>query len=270
MSFFEKLKQMVKADINISTNININSNNISYSKTEYDNATKTLSLNLAEFSNGEIRDLGTATKLAVLEEGELLLRKDSVELVESIKLIDISPDVKSLLDFFKDKIPIEDWNALRAAMFIRKRFEMGLSSFDDTYRRKGDVMKKYGSRGKNICNLCTSGYFESMLIPLHNEMTKMPDYSADKFLKIFNLIIDEEAFAIFVPGNMSTDEVKTTVEDKIRRNLRYGVNFVSIHGIGKGNVEKIKEAITNILLEHPTLKKNITESDNIINARLWF
>lgn len=269
MSFLEKLKQMVKADINISTNININSNNIS-AKTEYDVTTKTLSLNLAKFSDDEIRDFGTATKSAVLEEGELLLGKDSEELVESIKMIDNSSDVKSLLNFFKDKIPQEDWNALRAAMFIRKRFEMGLSSFDDTYTRKGDVIKKYGTRGKNICNLCTSGYFESMLIPLHDEMKKMPDYSAEKFLKIFNLIIDEEAFAIFVPGNMSTDEVKTTVEDKIRRNLRYGVNFVSIHGIGKWNVEKIKEAIGDILLEHPTSKKNITESDNIINARLWF
>jgi hypothetical protein len=269
MSFLEKLKQMVKVDINISTNININSNNIS-TKTEYDGATNTLSLNIAKFSDEEIRYLGTTTKLAVLEEGELLLGKDSEEIVESIKMIDNSPDVKSLLNFFKDKIPQEDWNALRAAMFIRKRFEMGLSSFDDTYARKGDVIKKYGTHGKNICNLCTSGYFETMLIPLHAEMKKMPDYSADKFLKIFNLIIDEEAFAIFVPGNMSTDEVKTTVEDKIRRNLRYGVNYVSIHGIGKWNVEKIKEAITDILLEHPTSKKNITESDNIINARLWF
>lgn len=98
MSFLEKLKQMVKVDINISTNININSNNIS-AKTEYDDNTKTLSLNVAKFSDDEISDLGTATKLAVLGEGELLLRKDSVELVESIKIIDNSPDVKSLLNF---------------------------------------------------------------------------------------------------------------------------------------------------------------------------
>ena len=269
MSWFEKLKNFVNVNIDVHDLLNINSNNNS-EKIEYDEGQRTLNINLAKLNPDEIREIKPIINAAPQESNKILLEKNSKKELENILRIESFKDVKSLLSYFKDKIPSEDWDALRAAMHIRKRFEDGTSTYKEIFKMKGDVMKKYGTRGKNICNLCTSGYFESMLKPLHEEMKKLPDFSNEKYLKIFNVIINEEAFAIFIPGSMSSDEAKYLIEVKINRNLRYGVNFVSIHGIGKQNVDKIKEIITNLTEEHPSFTKSIEESGNIINVKVWF
>ncbi len=269
MSWFDNLKEFVKVSLDIHTEININSNNSS-EKIEYDEGEKTLSINIAKFNPKETSEIKGIINAAVKEDNIALLENKSEKTLESIKLIESDTEVESLLSYFKDKIELNDWNALRAAIYIRKRFENGTSTFDDTYKWKGDVIRKFGTRGKNICNLCTSGYFESLVKPLHEEMMKLPDFTNEKFLKVFDLIINEEAFAVFVSGSMSIKEVTQLIETKLKRNLKYGVNFVNIHGIGKQNVEKIQNVISNLIIEHTSLKKSVQESESIINAKLWF
>jgi hypothetical protein len=67
----------------------------------------------------------------------------------------------------------------------------------------------------------------------------------------YNIIINEEAFALFVSGHMDSGQVKSDIKMKIDLNLRYGIRTVSIHGIGRSNKDKIKEAIY-ILLHNPS------------------
>ncbi len=74
----------------------------------------------------------------------------------------------------------------------------------------------------------------------------------DVFLKNYDVIINEAAFAVFVSGNMSSYDVRNIIDEKIKRNLKYGIRAVTIHGIGKNNVEKIIEVIT----AHPNSPKS--------------
>lgn len=266
-AWFDKLKELVKIDIRIHDLIKINiHSNDSSERLEYSEGEKSLSINLEKLTGDEKEEIGQLLRGAV-GEGVALLEKHSVELIEDIKSKEESEDVRSLLEFFKDKIPIDDWNALRAAIYIRKRFEEGTSSFKEIYHLKGEVGKKYGKRGLKICNLCTSGYFETKIKPLYEEISQQ-GFDEDDFLDIYNVIIDEEAFALFVSGDMSRNEVKSTIEQKIKRNLNYGIKNVTIHGIGKNNMTKIREAISGIEDEHPNIKKDIEEKGNIILAKL--
>ncbi|MEE8403261.1 MAG: hypothetical protein V3R93_05875 [Candidatus Hydrothermarchaeaceae archaeon] len=141
---------------------------------------------------------------------------------------------------------------------------------DIIYKLKGDIIKKHGKRGLNISNLCSAGYFETMIRPLYEEMKKDPDFSNEKFMEKYDIIINEEAFAIFVSGSMSVDNVKNAIQQKIERNLKYGVKFVNIHGIGKGNVEKIREALSYIEGIYSNINKTLEEKENIIFVKLRF
>lgn len=266
--WFDKLKEIIKIDIKFDTllNININSNNTS-KPVEYNEETKLLSINYKNFSptdKDKIRDILKQSQ----NEGTIFLLKESQELIKDIKLKEESVDVKLLLSFFINKIPLEDYKALRAAIYIDKRFEDG-KSYQDIYNLKGDVGRIYGKRGLKICNLYASGYFESMIMPLYEEIENQ-GFDKNYFLKKYNIIINEEAFAIFVSGNMTRTEVETAIKIKIFRNMKYGIRNVTIHGMGRSNVAKIREAILNLEEETPILKKEIDETGNIILVKLSF
>lgn len=240
------------------------SDNIEYLKED-----KFVYINLEKLNPDEIEECRQITEIAVREENKILIEDDLEKLVEDIKFNESSEGNKKLLNFFKDKIPENDWDALRAAIYIRKRFEERTTNYELVYKLKGDVINKYGNRGNKICNLCSAGYFESMLEPLYNEMMRL-QLTPDDFLKRYNTIIEEEAFALFVTYNMSSPEVQNLIEMKIKRNRKYGIKFVRIHGIGRKNVETINEVLPYLSIEHQNLRKIVEEMETIINVKLWW
>lgn len=267
MSWFDKLKNLFDIDIEIKDLVNIHINKNDYSKKyEYHGETKVLSINLEKLSPSEKEDFKPILK-ELVEDDKILLEEKSEKLIEDFKSKEKSGDTQSLLKYFEDKIPADDHNVLRAALYLRKHFHEDRTG---VYEFKTDIMRKYGKRGGNICNLCTAGYFETMLKPLYQEMAKDPDFSEEKFLRIYEIIIQESAFAVFVHFGMSSDEVKMGIEEKIKTNLNYGQNFVNIHGIGSDNVEKIRNAITEIESKNPGIRKTIEEKQNIIFVKLQF
>jgi hypothetical protein len=167
-----------------------------------------------------------------------------------------------------NKIPSDDHRALRSAIYIKKRAQEG-ARFEEIFRLKGDVGKKYWGRGLTICNLYASGYFETMIKSLYEQLKERG--SEKDFITKYNIIIDEEAFAIFVSGDMDSVQVKSDIKMKIDRNLKYGIRTVSIHGIGRSNKEKIRQAIFDIQREdYPNIEISIEETGNIILAKLTF
>ena len=269
MSFFDKLKEIIKIDVNLKNvvNININSNNNnSHEPYEYNEAERKLSINLDNFPDPE--KFGELLRQCVQDDIPIM-ENISVEKYIEIKKSEHEPDVVKLLSFFKGKIPESDYDALRSAIYIRKCFRDGVDS-STIYNLKGDVINKYGRRGLNICNLCTSGYFENLLIPLYKEIQKSPTYSDGKFKELYNTIINEEAFAVFIKSSMPIHEVKNVIEGQIRRNLKYGIKYVNIHGIGYGNISKIKEVISNIEMPSLNIHEEIELDENIILATLFF
>ena len=281
-SFFERLVQLcrvhLKIDIHDLVHDLVKINHVHYHVSDtapliQQTDPQTIAFNLKKMASAlppvgqaELEDI---IRVAVLEDDIPLLEEKSKNRIEDIELKESAGDTKKLLDFFREKIPEDDFGALRAAIYIKKRFDER-APFNEIYSLKGELMAKYGVRGRKINNLFSSGYFETMIMPLFNEMVTHPGFDKDDFLKQYNLIITEEAFAVFVSGWMMADELSPIIHSKIRKNLKYGINFITIHGIGQENVENIKDILMDIEVNYPISTKNIEEKNNIITAKFWF
>ena len=273
MSFFEQLKHLFKFDFNIGDinllNINIQNNSNNECKpVEYLPESNLLTLNSGKFTPEQSLKIAPLLNQAVAD-GVTLLERKSNETLRNIDISEQSDDVAAVLDFFREKIPRDDFDALRAAMYIRIQFREGVNS-KTIYDLKGGVINRYGMRGLKICNLCSAGYFENLLKPVYEEMETYNDFSSEKFIEYYNTIIHEEAFAVFISREMSSYEVKNTIESQIKRNLNYGVKKVDIHGIGRNNSMKIRDAIEDIEIVYPEMHKKIEEEGRIIFANLSF
>lgn len=268
MKWFDKLKQLLKIDIRDSFNITIKSNNTSKG-VEYNEESKSFFINLEKLSPAQKEEVKQILREAVKEDDKVLLEQKSEELIQDFTLNENSKKAQSLLSYWKGKIPHDDFEALRASLYIRKLFQEGVSH-NVIYKLKGDILKKYGPRGVKISNICSSEYFETMLQPLYEEMKKDPDFSNEKFIEKYDIIINEAAFAVFINGSMTVDVVKSVIQAKIQRNLKYGIKFVNIHGIGKRNVIKIREALSYIEDRYHNIDKYIEENEDIIFVKLQF
>lgn len=232
---------------------------------EYDEKEKSLSINIRKLEPKVRKKL---EKIIKEEKGVILKKKTKETLIDFIKT-EKSKEIKEILDLFKNKIPEDDFNILRASLYIRKRFISGASR-EEIYKLKKEIREKYGKRGLSICNLVSAGYFEVLIKPLYEEMSKDEDFSHEKFLEVYNIIVNESAFAVFISREMSIDNVEKEIYSKMRRNAKYGINFVSIHGIGKQNVEKIEKVIEKIQKEKPDISINKEVRDRIIYANIRY
>lgn len=270
-SWFERLKEVIKIDIKFDSLIKIQINNGNSSNSaDYNEDEGLLFIDYKKFpfvEKNKIREIVRSTH----NEGIAVLSSTSQERIRDIKSKEEEPDVKSLLNFFRDKIPTDDYSILRAAIYIDKLARDGLG-YKEVYRLKGEIANKFGGRGYKICNLYALGYFETMIMPLYEEFNQQGFFDRKKFLYKYNTIINEEAFAIFVPDIMEKDEVKSAIKLKIARNLKYGIKDVTIHSKGKYNITKVREAIADIEEEgeYPIIKKDIEEIGNNISVKLSF
>lgn len=270
-SWFEKLKEVIKIDIKFDSLIKVQiNNNNSSNPTDYNEDEGLLFINYKKSNfvdKNKIREIVKGTH----NEGIALLSSESQERIRDIKSKEAEPDVKSLLKFFRDKIPTDDYSVLRAAIYIDKLAREGLG-YKEVYRLKGEIANRFGGRVYKICNLYALGYFETMIKPLYEEFSQHGFFDKKKFLHKYNTIINEEAFAIFVPDITEKDEVKSAIKIKIARNLKYGIKDVTIHSKGKYNITKVREAISDIEEEgeYPIINKDIEETGYNISAKLSF
>ena len=171
MAILEKLKHLVKikgCTFNF-INIQINSNNTSEKFTSLDGG-QTLGINLNKLTQSEKEIVKPLLPEAVAE-GALLLEDKSKERIEDIESKEGTRDEKEILTFFKGKIPHEDYTALRASLYLRKRFEEGADR-DEIAQLKRDIILRYSRRGRNISDLCSAGYFETLIRTIFEEMER--------------------------------------------------------------------------------------------------
>ncbi|GBE18329.1 hypothetical protein BMS3Abin16_00926 [archaeon BMS3Abin16] len=277
----DSLEAFIKAKLNLTLNIKLFSdnhihveNNDNSEKIEYDEGTKTVSFNTKNLSQPEKEELGRLLKIAFEKHNKLLLEEKSEETIQNLRLEESSEESISVLSYFKDIIPPEDYESLRASLYVDSVFKKSVAegelSGDKIYHLKGDIIKKHGTRGLNICKIYGAGYFDTMIRPLHELIGKVPDFTKEKFDERSNIIIKESAFAVFVQGQWSVYRVEAEIKEKIKINLGYGIRFVNIHGIGDDLVEKIKRVIPNIENAYPNIEKTLEESVGIIFVKLRF
>jgi len=240
----------------------INNNNTNNIK-----AKNVVNINLKEYSPEQIESLSKLIKKTFNDDREevLLIDEKSEEIVTSFGQKEHQN--KDTLEFFRDKLPKEDLIILRAALFIKALHEEN----KPVGHLKYSLVGRYGQRAGNITNLCTAGYYESLIKPLYEELSQSDTFTHQSFLDKYEVIVAQYPFAVFVNHMMSVQDVKNTILSKIELNKKYGVKFLTIHGIGFENLEKIKEVLNdNELLKELAQSPEIESGQNFITVRILF
>ncbi|PKN00634.1 MAG: hypothetical protein CVU78_00235 [Elusimicrobia bacterium HGW-Elusimicrobia-2] len=209
--------------------------------------------------------LKDSAKESVKGEPIFLTTKDN-DWAEDIKKKDSEPDVQAILKFYQNKISSVDLIILRQAMYIKKVF---LEHRNQEVRdMKRDIRDKYGKRGANITNLCTAGYYEKDFKEMYEALSKIyttEDKIKTKFLSLYDPYVDDLPCSVFVSFEMKEEDI----EKEILTRLKYGIDYIKVHGIGTGNVKRIKKVILAIE-EKTSMEKNIIDDNNVITAELKF
>ena len=259
MGWLETLKAIFNLEINspiISVNITKNSNNPEQKQYYYDPNEKRLDINLSNLSNDNREKIGKLVKDHI-NDGKLLLENRTSKLLHRLNDFRKSKTHVAVLDFFKNLIPLTDYEALEASLFLRHIFTLK----GDVTKLKRDIRERFGERGKNIANLCTAGYFEQFLIPLYNS-------SKERFFELYDVIVSKSPVAVFVHENMQEEQIISELRSKVEISKRYGIKFIHIHGIGNNNVFRVKQFIREQRDYIGFFDKDIYEKENIIIVEL--
>lgn len=261
MSIFDKLQDLIKVDISSLKKINIS---IGSNNNKFENKGNILVINTNYLDKNESGIIKHFLEGAV-EEENILLEENSEKLFQEVISIEKKGTNKSLLDFFSGKMPPTDLETLRASFVIKELHE----KHQPVGKLKLDIMQRYGKRGSNISNLCTAGYFSSVIKPLYEAMAASSNFTKDQFLERYNVIVEQYTFAVFVSNRMSEEVTKNDILGKMKLNKSYGIHEMNVHGIGIGNVVKIQKVLYKIKKEIQW-PAQIDSGNSFINVKLRF
>lgn len=257
MGILESLKKIIKVDkLTISPklilNINYKSGNSVFNKDNiYINYTK------LDSEKKEILKMLINENIA---NGGSIYEKDTFSRLNDLyEYNKKSNEDKALLELYRDLIPQQDLEILKAALYLRKKF---VEKTDDTTKLKRDIIHNFGIRGKNIANLCTAGYFETIIKQLSYELDKK------EFLEVYEKIVSTSLIALFVHSDMDVEQIKTDIFAKIEQCKKNGFKYVHIHGIGKRNIEAITRTIDIYESQFNYYKKYVIKKKNILIVEL--
>lgn len=234
VDFFKSLKTGFKKKSNLSDALNDNNSNLILSS-DSDQAVKITSSGIVVNPNKLDKDDQELLKMFLLntafeKEGFPFIVQDVLPQVREIQ--NSTAANRSLLKKLEGQIPEADLAAIRISLLIRQRSKKRLP-VDDL---RSDLRSKYGRRGQIICNLCGRGYLEQDIIPA----LKKPD-----FQRTYEEIIQTSGYAVFVHEEMV--DIEQEIADAADKNLSYGKGFVRIYGIGPNIIQRIEDAVDNLL-----------------------
>lgn len=265
MNLLENLSSIVKIKFDLSKlkDIHLFSDNKNEQKIIIDK--RSININFAQITPEELPKVLEALNATVKQDGDLLLEKKANSTLQDLKVVGNKPENVALVDFFTGKIKAVDLDILRASLYIKEVHERG----QPVGQLRDDLVIRYGSRGRNISNLCTAGYFTSELMPLYQMMEQLPDFTTDKYQEAFNKIVNTFPFAIFVSTYMTRESVLEEVQKKMKMNKGYGINHMNIHGISEVNVSKIQWVLQQISNDL-TAPSEIESKRNYITVTICF
>jgi hypothetical protein len=268
MSFLERLKDIIGIDIHhlVNVNVTIINNKDSKDKTLFSEDKKTLKINLAALESREWEELKPALKQSLEEECTTFLETGAEQRVEDIRQKLELKTTKDVLGFYEGKIPSIHYKALEASLYLREAFRSG----ENIDEMKKDIIHKFGLRGRNICNLCSTGYFEGYLTDLYNEMRKQTGFANWRFVAAFEKIVDEVPFTVFVSQFQGKEQIKSEIDSKLTKFHSYGIGYLAVHGIGADNVRKIQEIIKEITEKRTDIKTEMSIESGNIKVEIMF
>lgn len=267
MNFLENLQSLVKFNFDLSKLKNFSVKLVSdiSIKELIHIENKTVIVNVNEVPKEKIPQVNALIKKFVIEEGQVLLEDKAKNLVDEITIFEKASHSLDLVDFFRGKLSSSDLEILRASLFVKDVYDKDGQVGD----LKRSIIIKHGDRGRNIVNLCTAGYFHSIIKPLYLEMEKQSDFTIGKFLSTYNTIIMNYPFAIFVSNTTSFVSLEEEVKKKMERNKQYGIDNLNLHGIGEENMDKIT-AIIEKFKDKFTHRPTIDSERKYIMVTIWF
>lgn len=242
MRILEKFKALFYIPFNKSLiDIKINTGNIFVSNKEYkyNEEESKLEIFLNNMSSKRKEELIKLILESIEVDDKRLFKEGTIRSLNSIREYNESHGKdRQIKNFFKNIIPLSDYEALEASLYLRREFNKREDEAN-IKKLKKDIFNKFGERGKNISNLCTAGYFEGFFVPLYNDNKTKPE----KFKEIYEEVVGKGILTVFVYEDMDEKEIANQIKNKIEISKKYGMPFINIHGIGKTNIEKIKNFI---------------------------
>lgn len=255
---FKNLRTLIEGGVNISF-LNKATNNI-----HIDQSTKTIELDLSKLTSKQIQEISEhfipAIKEVLSQSDDFLIEEPKSEKqIQQIDSFANSKKNKKYIAFVTEQLPPQDVTLWISALMLRDKFEEGNS--EKVRKIKKQMIQYAGPRGRNIANICNGGYLESHIIPLHEHL--VGDQTNKKlFEEIYELIVNDHIFAIFVSQRSTEENLKTEILSKIRKIKSYGWNKIHIHGIGKENVKMVKSVVLSLSEEVEEINDIIEVSDS--------
>ena len=221
-----------------------------------------VTINVFQLNQAEKAFLKDWTKESLTEKGVPLIREDASKIIEKHRQIEKLKENKTFLDFFKDKISSADLQALRASIYLKQIREEGQSIEE----LKSGIIHRFGSRGNNISNLYSAGYFHSQIKPLYEEMASQAGFNPEQFKAEYEIIVTQSPHAVFINSSMTPEQAKQAVINRMKISVQYGIKQLNIHGLGTSNVKKIYQVLERLKPECIESYQYVS-GDTYINAR---
>lgn len=274
MGWFDRLKNLLEVNFNVNigneTNININCEGdnppVSVSAEE-----DTVDVDVRSLDDDIREEFIPEIKRGYEDTGEILNEDTYIE-KEAIEEANVSR-IQDTLDFFRQKISRRQFKMLEAALYLRETIEDDAHvSREKIQKRKRDIAEKHGQEAYFISNLCAAGYFDEgrYFRELYHETRGSEDWREGDYQEVFEEIVQNEPFTVFVSSFDTIGEVKSRVRNKLRKYQKYGVEvrFVDVRGIGQQNRETVEEAIQELESEIEGFEYNRSIQDREIVVRI--
>lgn len=264
MKILDKLRSIAKIDLSGLKNFKIHILNNNSSKTTIIKNSKIniVQVNIGELNKTALKELEQVINEVVNKDSGLVIEDNSQKLLQDFQTIDSKTHTQKEIEYFTGRIPQKDIEILRASIYLKSVADKG----DSVHELKADIIARFGERGKNICNLYSAGYFDSQIKPLYEEVGS---FDLLKFHQVYEQIVTESPYAVFIHSGMSDKEVSNVVKNKMEISKKYGIKYLNIHGIGKENVDKITILIKELTPELTSLPE-ITSGDKFIAVKIRF
>jgi len=201
---------------------------------------------------------------------DAIVENNSYEVMEAVKKGERTGPIRDVLNELRGCLPDGDMPILRASLLLRSAFVSGEKIGGKTAKDlKDDIRFRYGDRGNKIANMCTAGYFETLMIPCL-KILKSSGKSEHEIKKELNFIIEESAFALFVHSHMKENDVCEKAKAKIESNKKAGKPYLNVHGIGSKNVMLVQGLKPVIKAQYSNANFEENSVAEYINLKITF
>ena len=277
MGWFDRLRNLIDVSINIDVGDTTDIDNVQVVSGRGDQPVGIDEEEDTLYVDSEVLDRNSQNEIQSVirdawEETGGVYRTTTQEDIEALESIE-KDRVDETLDFFSPIISNRYLEILEPALYLRKIWESeDHVPAEEMRRRRKDIAQKFGQISYNIINLCSAGYFDEgrYLRELYNELKEEEDWKEGQYQEVFDEIVKNEPFTVFVSREDMTSDVEREIINKISKYQRYTVDidFVDVRGMGHRNREKVRDAINSIESEANHFEYKILNDETEIVVRI--